>query len=167
MYNDTPLPGFGAEQGYRGPAVAKMVNITYRKLDHWTSKGLVKASVRSAEGSGTQRLYSYEDIVRLKVIVRLRDAGISLQRIESAMREIDEKGIALSEVTIAGDSAGNIFAVDNHDQVINLLMSGQGVFFIAVEPVAGEVRAEVSHLRAETAYPIRAFDFGDDTFEAI
>lgn len=167
MYNDTPLPGFGSEQGYRGPAVAKMVNISYRKLDHWTTKGLVKASVRGAEGSGTQRLYSYEDIVRLKVVCRLRDAGISLHKIELAMRQIDEKGIALSEITIAGDSNGNIFAVDNHDQVIDLLMSGQGVFFIAVEPVAGEVRAEVSHLPAETAYPIRAYDFGDDTYDAI
>lgn len=167
MYNDTPLPGFGAEQGYRGPAVAKMVNISYRKLDHWTTKGLVKASVRGAEGSGTQRLYSYEDIVRLKVVCRLRDAGISLNKIELAMRQIDDKGIPLSEVTIAGDSNGNIFAIDNHDQVIDLLMSGQGVFFIAVEPVAGEVRAEVSHLRSETAYPIRAYDFGDQSFEAM
>ena len=65
--------------GYRGPLVCKIVGITYRQLDYWARTDLVRPSVCDANGSGTQRLYSYRDLVELKVIKRLLDADISLQ----------------------------------------------------------------------------------------
>lgn len=133
--------------------MAKIVGISYRQLDHWTSTGLVAPSVRNAEGSGSQRLYGFDDIVQLKVIKRLRDAGVSLQRIRKAIEEVAERGLSLRDITLASDSAGNVYAVDDQQEAINLLMSGQGVFIIAIDPVAGEVEAEVAALEPERAEP--------------
>ncbi|HYN37474.1 MAG TPA: MerR family transcriptional regulator, partial [Actinomycetota bacterium] len=68
------------QSGYRGPQACKIVGITYRQLDYWTRTGLVEASLRGAQGSGTQRLYSFNDLLQLKVIKRLTDAGASLSK---------------------------------------------------------------------------------------
>ena len=151
---DIPLPGIvDGQDGYRGPAVAKIVGISYRQLDHWTSTGLVAPSVRDAEGSGSQRLYGFDDIVQLKVIKRLRDAGVSLQRIRTAIEEVDAQGLSLRDITLASDSAGKVFAINDRQEAIDLLMSGQGVFVIAIDPVANEVEAEVASLEPERAVP--------------
>jgi DNA-binding transcriptional MerR regulator len=81
--------------GYRGPAACTAAGITYRQLDYWTTTGLVTPSVRAAEGSGSQRLYAFEDIVLLKVIKRLLDTGVSLQRIRTAIEFVRERGLSL------------------------------------------------------------------------
>ena len=151
---DIPLPGISdGLAGYRGPAVAKIVGISYRQLDHWTSTGLVVPGVRNADGSGSQRLYAFEDIVRLKVIKRLRDAGVSLQRIRKALDEVAGRGLSLDELMLASDSAGNVIAVDDQQQAMDLLMSGQGVFFISIDPVTAEVTREVAAITPERAEP--------------
>lgn len=147
---DIPLPGIDdGQDGYRGPAVAKIVGVSYRQLDHWTSTGLVTPGVRDADGSGSQRLYGFDDIVRLKVIKRLRDAGISLQRIRKALEEVADRGLSLRDLMLASDSGGNVIAVDDQQQAMDLLMSGQGVFFIAIDPVAAEVTQEVATITPE------------------
>ena len=78
----SPLP---SDTGYRGPTACNAAGITYRQLDYWARTGLVEPTVRGATGSGTQRLYSFRDILILKVIKRLLDAGISLQQIRTAV----------------------------------------------------------------------------------
>lgn len=157
---DIPLPGLDAgPRGYRGPAVCKLVGITYRQLDYWTTTGLVAASVRSAEGSGSQRLYGFDDIVRLKVIKRLLDTGIALQRIRSALDYVADRGLSLGDVTLVSNGS-TVHAVDDDAQIIDLLRSGQGVFAIDVHPVVGETEGEVSALRSE---PILASPDTHDT----
>src|SRR5579863_2767290 len=74
-----------ATDGFRGPQVCALVGITYRQLDYWARTGLMRPSIADARGSGTQRLYSYTDVVELKVIKQLLDAGISLQRARRAV----------------------------------------------------------------------------------
>ncbi|RLE12209.1 MAG: transcriptional regulator, partial [Actinobacteria bacterium] len=59
--------------GYRSPQVCKVVGITYRQLDYWDRSGLLGPSMQVASGSGTQRLYTFQDIVTLRVIKRLKD----------------------------------------------------------------------------------------------
>ena len=73
-------------EGYRGPQVCAVVGITYRQLDYWARTDLLRPSISEARGSGTQRLYSYSDLLQIKVIKRLLDSGISLR---SARRAID------------------------------------------------------------------------------
>src|ERR1700736_2646631 len=83
------LPGLSdavrETQGFRPPQVCALVGITYRQLDYWARTGLLRPSIADARGSGTQRLYSYTDVVELKVIKQLLDAGISLQRARRAV----------------------------------------------------------------------------------
>jgi len=151
---DIPLPGLEDSQpGYRGPAVCKIVDISYRQLDYWTTTGLVTPSVRNAEGSGSQRLYAFDDIVQLKVIKSLLDAGVSLQRIRAALEFVREQGLSLRNLTLLADGS-NVYAADDNEQVIDLLRRGQGVFAIAVAPVYESVEAEVTHLPSERAYPV-------------
>jgi len=132
-------------RGFRGPAVSDLVGISYRQLDHWTRTGLVSASVRRAEGSGSQRVYAFEDIVRLRVIKRLLDAGVTLERIRRALEELTAQGRSLSDVTLASDGR-TVYAIDDDRQLLDLLRKGQGVFAIALEPIVAELRGEVSLL---------------------
>ncbi len=133
--------------GYRGPGVCKVVGITYRQLDYWARTELVRPSIRGAQGSGTQRLYSFEDIVRLRVIKRLLDAGVNLERIRAALDELARQGRSLSDVTLASDGR-TVYAIDEDRQLLDLLQRGQGVFAIAVDPLVDELRGEVSTLEA-------------------
>ena len=151
---DIPLPGFdeGGPVGYRGPGVCKLVGITYRQLDHWTTTGLVSASVRDAAGSGTQRLYSFEDVVQLRLVKRLLDTGVSLRRIRQAVDFVRDRGLDLRDLTLLSDGE-TVYAVDDQQQIVDLIQQGQGVFAIAVAPVYSELEAEVRSLPAEPANP--------------
>ena len=150
---DIPLPGLEeGPTGYRGPAVCKIVGISYRQLDYWTTTELVTPSVRDAEGSGTQRLYAFEDIVQLKVIKKLLDAGVSLQRIRSALEFVRERGLSMRDITLMSDGK-TVYALDDQQEIIDLLASGQGVFGIAVKPVYADVEAQITKMPAERATP--------------
>ena len=76
------------QQGYTGPEVCKITGISYRQLDHWTTTKLINASIRNLKGSGFHRLYSFNDIVLVKLVNKLRDAGISLQKIRIALKNV-------------------------------------------------------------------------------
>src|ERR1700731_3188817 len=86
LSNAAQLPGMAEPvvevetEGFRGPQVCSLIGITYRQLDYWARTGLLRPSIADARGSGTQRRYSYHDVLELKVIKQLLDAGISLQR---------------------------------------------------------------------------------------
>lgn len=150
---DIPLPGLGeGPLGYRGPNVCKIVGISYRQLDHWTTTGLITPSVREARGSGSQRLYSFSDIVELKVIKKLLDTGVSLQRIRKAIEYVRSRNLDLTAVTLMSDGE-TVYALDDAEQIVDLIQRGQGVFAIAVEPVYAELESEVAKFPAERAYP--------------
>lgn len=153
---DIPLPGLeDGPTGYRGPAVCKIVGISYRQLDYWTTTGLISPSVRDADGSGTQRLYAFDDIVQLKLIRKLLDAGVSLQRIRAALEFVRERGLSLRDITLMSDGK-TVYALDDQQDIIDLLASGQGVFGIAVKPVYADVEAQITQLPGERAYPLPA-----------
>jgi DNA-binding transcriptional MerR regulator len=136
----------GAREGYRGPTVCKIVGISYRQLDYWARTGLVEPSIRKAEGSGTQRLYAFDDVVRLKVVKRMLDAGVSLQKVRFAVDELRARGRTLSDVMLVSDG-NTVLLLDDDEQVLDLLRRGQAVMTLALEPVIDELRGEV------TAFP--------------
>ena len=126
------LPEYDTESGYRGPTACKAAGITYRQLDYWARTGLVEPSVRTASGSGTQRLYGFRDILALKVVKRLLDTGVSLQQIRGAVHVLRERGVDdLAEITLMSDGA-SVYECTSTEEVIDLLAGGQGVFGIAV-----------------------------------
>lgn len=139
-----------AAEGYRGPAVCKIVGITYRQLDYWARTALVEPSVQRADGSGSQRLYAFGDILELKIVKRLLDTGVSLQKVRMAIEELRARGQSVVETTLISDGT-TVFTVDSDEQVLDLLRKGQGVFALSLEPVVEELRGEVSAFPAERA----------------
>jgi len=147
--------GRAAKIGYRGPTACAAAGITYRQLDYWARTGLVEPSVRPAHGSGSQRLYSFRDILVLKVVKRLLDTGISLQQIRAAVQHLRDHGSEdLAEVTLMSDGV-SVYECTSADEVVDLLQGGQGVFGIALGRVWREVEGDLAVLpgvRAEDGY---------------
>ena len=144
----SPLP---SDTGYRGPTACNAAGITYRQLDYWARTGLVEPTVRGATGSGSQRLYSFRDILILKVIKRLLDAGISLNQIRTAIEHLRARGVQdLTEVTLMSDGV-SVFECTSDDEVIDLLRGGQGVFGIALGGVWRDIEGTLLDLPAERA----------------
>jgi DNA-binding transcriptional MerR regulator len=145
------LPNIPEDAGYRGPTACRAAGITYRQLDYWARTGLVEPSVRGATGSGTQRLYSFRDILVLKVVKRLLDTGVSLQQIRTAVVHLRERGVDdLAQITLMSDGA-SVYECTSADEVIDLVQGGQGVFGIAVGRVWREIEGELAQLPSERA----------------
>lgn len=141
-----PMPD---DVGFRGPVAAKAADITYRQLDYWARIGLVTPEVRGASGSGSARLYSFRDILMLKVIKRLLSAGVSLQQIRTAVDYLRDRGVQdLTEVTLISDGV-SVYECTSDDQVIDLLKGGQGMFGIAIGSVWRDVEGSLAELPAE------------------
>ena len=155
----SPLP---RDAGYRGPTACNAAGITYRQLDYWARTGLVEPSVRGASGSGSQRLYSFRDILLLKVIKRLLDAGISLQQIRTAVQHLRKRGTDdLTRVTLMSDGA-SVYECTSNDEVIDLLQGGQGVFGIAIGGVWREIEGSLADLPSERTVGEDADDANDE-----
>jgi DNA-binding transcriptional MerR regulator len=155
LFDDDVTPPV-ADVGYRGPTACSAAGITYRQLDYWARTGLVEPSIRPAQGSGSQRLYSFTDILVLKVVKRLLDTGVSLQQIRTAVSHVRDRGIHdLARITLMSDGV-SVYECTSPDEVVDLLQGGQGVFGIALGRVWQEVEGTLAELPAERA------DVGDD-----
>ncbi|MEU9065027.1 MerR family transcriptional regulator [Streptomyces sp. NPDC048430] len=141
--------GVAGDIGYRGPTACAAAGITYRQLDYWARTGLVEPSVRPAYGSGTQRLYSFRDVVLLKIVKRFLDTGVALQNIRTTVQHLRARGFTdLERMTLMSDGA-TVYECSSPDEVVNLLQGGQGVFGIAVGVVWRDVDAALSQLHGE------------------
>ena len=145
-----PLEGIDGEGlGYRGPVACAAAGITYRQLDYWARTGLLQPSVRAARGSGSQRLYSFKDILVLKIVKKLLDTGVSLQQARQAVSQLQNRGVDdLASITLMSDGA-SVYECTSTDEVIDLLQGGQGVFGIAVGRVWREVEGSLAELPIE------------------
>ena len=154
----SPLP---EDLGFRGTVACAAVGITYRQLDYWARTGLVAPEIRPAGGSGTQRLYSFRDLLLLKVIKRLLDAGIALQQIRTATEHLRARGVQdLSEVTLLSDGV-SVYEAVSDEEIIDLVHGGQGIFAIALGRVWHDLEGSLLHLpteRAEVERPSAAVD---------
>ena len=139
-----------AATGYRGTTACRVAGITYRQLDYWARTGLVEPSIRPATGSGTHRLYSFRDILVLKVVKRLLDTGVSLHQIRSAVTHLRERGVDdLAQITLMSDGA-SVYECTSPDEVVDLVQGGQGVFGIAVGRVWRDIEGTLSSMPTET-----------------
>jgi len=149
LFDEDSLRPLPSNIGYRGPVACSAAGITYRQLDYWARTGLVVPSVRSAAGSGTQRLYGFRDILVLRIVKRLIDTGVSLPNIRAAVDHLTERtGADLASLTIMSDGA-SIYECRSADEVVDLVRGGQGVFGIAVGSVWREVEGTLATLPGE------------------
>lgn len=133
--------------GFRGPQVCAIVGISYRQLDYWARTGLLGPSIAPAKGSGTQRLYSYQDLVELRVIKQLLDSGLSLQTARKAiqcLRSGDQGSLPAANLVLAGSRS---VLAHTGEEVIDLLRGGQGVLnVVPLSGVLSEVDAGIAEL---------------------
>ena len=144
-----PLPQLDADSGYRGPVACRAAGITYRQLDYWARTGLVEPSIRSAKGSGSQRLYSFRDILVLKVVKRLLDTGVSLQQIRTAASALHSRGVEdLASITLMSDGV-SVYECTSEHEVLDLLRGGQGMFAITLDGVVRDLEGSLTELPTE------------------
>lgn len=151
-----------AEHGYKGATACTVAGITYRQLDYWARTGLVEPTIRQATGSGTQRLYSFQDVLVLKVVKRLLDTGVSLQNIRTAIEHLRATGVDdLASVTLMSDGA-SIYECRSDSEIIDLLKGGQGVFGIALSTVWQEVEGTLAGLPVDNAVDVDLVQHEDE-----
>ncbi|MGC8626639.1 MAG: MerR family transcriptional regulator [Acidimicrobiales bacterium] len=134
--------------GFRGPQVCNIIGITYRQLDYWARTDLLRPSISDAKGSGSQRIYSYSDLLQLKVIKRLLDAGVSLRSTRKAIECLRASGDVASTSLVIGDDASVLARTG--EELFDLLRGGQGVLSIVVgmNKIVSEVDAAITELAA-------------------
>lgn len=133
-----------AELGYSGTRTAKVVGISYRQLDYWARTDLIRPSLSDATGSGSRRSYSYNDLLELKAIKKLLDAGIKLEQVRKVFNYIREHvttDIAAAHIVIDG---GSVMLCDG-DQLVDVLKNGQGVLnVLSLGGVRDELEADLA-----------------------
>ena len=138
--------------GFSGPAVCRISGVTYRQLDYWARTGLVTPSVTPAQGSGSKRVYSYADLVEVKVIKALIDAGVSLPRARQAVNCLREQlGVDVKSVSLVLSGSRSVLAYSDGD-IIDLLKGGHGVFnVISLESVTADIDRSLEVEETENA----------------
>jgi len=145
--------------GYSGTQAAKVVGISYRQLDYWARTDLIRPSLTDAAGSGSRRRYSYADLLELKTIKKLIDAGIKLEQVRkvfSYLRQHVSTDIASAHIVIDG---GRVVLCDG-DELVDVLKNGQGVLNVLS---LGGVKDE---LEADLAADIATIGGGPDSTSA-
>jgi DNA-binding transcriptional MerR regulator len=141
----SPLP---SDTGYRGPTACAAAGITYRQLDYWARTDLVRPSLVDAKGSGSRRLYSYSDLLELKLIKSLLDAGIKLESVRNAfdyMREHVGSDIVSAHLVIQGEAV----VLCDGEQLVDVLRQGQGVLnVLPLGPVKHELDSQLVELES-------------------
>ncbi len=148
-------PLFAAQIGYSGTQAAKVVGISYRQLDYWARTDLIRPSLTDAAGSGSRRRYSYSDLLELKTIKKLIDAGIKLEQVRKVfdyLRQHVSTDIASAHIVIDG---GSVVLCDG-DQLVDVLKQGQGVLNVlslggVKEELEADLAADVAPIRGDAA----------------
>ncbi len=132
-------------RGYRGTVASKVAGITYRQLDYWARKQIVKPSITPSHGSGSRRLYSFKDVVILAVSKRLLDAGINLQNVTTAIGFLAQRTPEqLAGIIIMCDGQ-NVHECTDSEQMVALLQSGRAVFGVSVGSLWHQIKKALEH----------------------
>jgi DNA-binding transcriptional MerR regulator len=144
-------------QGFGVAAVLRLTGISYRNLDYWANTGLVRSSVRSAAGKGTRRVYAFEDLVALRLVKQLRDAGIPLQAIRRAVRHLQAHADRpLTMLALVADGKRILALTDDRRRMIDATSEGQVVIAFDIAPIRRRLEASITQLSAPRAITVRA-----------
>jgi DNA-binding transcriptional MerR regulator/predicted RNase H-like HicB family nuclease len=151
--------------GFGVASVLKLTGVSYRQLDHWAKTGLVRASVREATGRGSRRVYSFEDLVALRVVAQLLAAGLSVQALRRAVRYLKRHSERpLSRLALITDGKRLLTLTEDPDKMIEATDHGQVVHAIGVEPIVRSLKATVSELGAPREVDVRV---GGKSYRAV
>ncbi len=135
--------------GFGVAAVLRLTGVSYRNLDYWARTALVRSSIRPAAGKGSRRVYAFEDLVALRVVARLREAGVPLQAIRRAVRYLQAHAdLPLSTLALVGDGRRILALTDDPRKMIEATAGGQVVIAIDVAPIRRRLEQGVTALSA-------------------
>ena len=140
------------EDGFSGRRAAEIVGITYRQLDYWARTDLIRPSLADANGSGSRRKYSYRDLLELKVVKNLLDAGIRLESVRDAFSYLrDQLGEDVAAVNLVISGRNSVVLARSGEELVDLVRKGQGVLnILPLGGVKDEVDAAIFQLPAES-----------------
>jgi DNA-binding transcriptional MerR regulator len=142
--------------GYGASAVLQLIGISYRQLDHWARTGLVRSSVRQASGRGSRRVYSFQDLVALRVVGQLREAGVSIQTIRKAVAYLKRRAEQpLSTLSLVGHGKQVFSLTDDPSKLVEASDNGQVVLSISVASLARHLEAGVTRISAPREVTVR------------
>ena len=131
---------------YKSREVCNIIGLSYRQLDYYDRTDFVKPSINNGEGYGSRRMYDFNDLLKLKVIKKLLEAGVSLQKIRKAKKYLEENGTGKDngflKVTLISDG-NSVYACSSDKDIIDTLKSGQGVFGIALGKVYEDLKGDI------------------------
>ena len=155
---------------YSSVEVCKIIGITYKQLDYYDRTNFIKPSISGAGGYGSRRMYGFSDLMKLKVIKKLMEAGISLQKLRKTKKYLDEyessshrNGDGLLKLTLISDG-NTVYACNSDKAIIDTLKSGQGVFGIALGKVYSDLNGDIERYLIKNN---REEEIGDKIKEVI
>lgn len=156
--------------GFTSFSAGRLTGCTGNQLRYWDKIGLIKPSVQATRGRpGVRRLYSFRDLVAMKVVKSLLDGGMSLQRVRRALEYLRENaGLDehLSQVRLVTDGR-TIFHVGHNDgEILDALRQGQLAFVVAIDRLTEEVDAGVSEFVRDRDQFLKALKHAEDDLEA-
>ncbi len=132
---------------YSSSEVCNIIGFTYKQLDYYDRTDFIKPTVNKAGGYGSRRMYSFNDLIKLKIIKRLIEAGISLQKLRKTKKYLDEydnnsDSDSFLKLTLISDG-NTVYACNSDREIIDTLKSGQGVFGIALGKVYSDLNGDI------------------------
>ncbi len=145
-----------SQDSFSGAQAAQIAGITYRQLDYWARTNLIRPSLVDAKGSGSRRSYVYRDLLELKVIKNLLDAGIKLESVREVftyLRSHVDTEIAAAHIVISGKAV----VLCQGDQLVDVVRNGQGVLnVLPLAAVKSDVDAMILSIESTAKLAIKA-----------
>jgi DNA-binding transcriptional MerR regulator len=137
------ITGFGAK------VVKEITGVSRMQLQHWDRTDIVRPSIKIGAGKGSRRVYSFKDLVQLKVAKQLREEGISLQKIRKALeylrKNFPDVKVPLAELRFLTNGV-DIFVLAEEPEVILDALRGQFVFSFALGELIDELKGSIKNL---------------------
>jgi len=134
---------------FNSKMVSRIVGVSLRQIQYWDERGFIRPSVKLAEGRGTKRLYSFSDLVQLKVIKDLTDYGLSLQKIRRCLsylrRSFPDTAQPLTSLRYLTDGE-KLFVLTSDKNKILDVMDRQFVFSLGIGNLVRELNGEVRRI---------------------
>jgi DNA-binding transcriptional MerR regulator len=127
------------EQGYSSRSICNIIGLTYKQLDYYARTNFIIPSIQIADGYGSRRLYGFNDALQLKVVKKLLDAGVSLQKIRKIKKYLEGFNYKLQNVTILSDGS-KVYLCTSAKEVYDVMQMGQGVFALALGKVLQDLQ---------------------------
>ncbi|HLT98040.1 MAG TPA: MerR family transcriptional regulator [Acidimicrobiia bacterium] len=142
-----------SDQAFTADQASKLTGCTPHQLRYWDRVGLVKPSIQNTGGRpGIRRLYSFRDLVALRVVRSLLDNGMSLQRVRRAweyLRRNADFDDHLASVKLVTDGQSIFSVASNDGELLDALRNGQLSFFVAIDEIARDVEDDVTRFELD------------------